>query len=202
MNPKNARASAIIGVVLILLGIFFFIGQFTPIDYGAAWPIFVVGVGVLFFAGMVAGGPAAGGLAIPGSIITMVGLILLVQNILHAWESWSYAWALILVAVGVGTAIQGYWSGRVDLRQRGWRLALNGLTLFLFFGVFFELVVYRTNTVLGKVFWPLALILAGVYLIATRLGWRARTPTMLRPGEPGEGEPRESEPPVPPDQKP
>ncbi len=198
MNADRARASAIFGAILVLLGIIFLIGQFINIDFGHyLWPFFVIGIGALFFIGMVAGGPSVGGLAIPGSIIVTVGLILLVQNFFDIYESWSYAWALIIAAVGAGIVIQGFWTRRPDLRASGWRLIRTGLILFLFFGAFFELVIFRMNTFMGKVFWPLALILVGLYLVINRF---LRSPQPLPPQNPGG--PGSNEPPVPPSPNP
>ncbi len=188
MNVERLRGGAVFGVILILLGIFFLAGQFINIDFGGLWPFFVIGFGALFFVGMVAGGPSAGGLAIPGSIIVTIGLMLLVQNLFDIWDSWSFGWALIIVAVGVGIVINGYWSKRADLREQGWKLARVGAILFLCFGAFFELLIFRSNTLLGKVFWPLALILFGIYIFVTRMA-RPAQPTLRDQGNVGLGEP-------------
>ncbi len=70
-----------IALLLIGLGLLFLLLQFVPLDLGRnAWPFFIIIPGLLFFAGMALGGRDAARLAIPGSIVTMVGLILLYQN--------------------------------------------------------------------------------------------------------------------------
>ncbi len=56
---------------------------------------------------MFLGGKQVSGLAIPGSIITGIGLLLLFQNLTSYWESWSYGWTLIIIFVGAGIYLAG-----------------------------------------------------------------------------------------------
>lgn len=158
------------GLLLIGLGILFFIAQFLP---GNAmrylWPFFILAVGALFFMGMVAGGKAAGALAIPGSILTMLGLIFLVQAILGIWATWAYAWALLIVAVGIGLSIFGLWSENDQLRLVGRLVMVVGGLLFLVFGLFFEAIFALSGArSLGGVLWAVLLIGAGVLLLLGR----------------------------------
>jgi hypothetical protein len=173
----------VLGAMLVIIGIIFLVGQFINIDFGAyLWPFFVIGFGALFFVGMVAGGPSTSGLAIPGSIIVTIGIMLLVQNTFDVWESWAYSWTLIIASVGIGIIIQGLYTKRDDLRRSGWRLVRLGLLLFLIFGAFFELIAFRQETFLSRIFWPLALIVVGAYLMITRL-IRSSHPTSATPIE-------------------
>ncbi len=71
-----------LGVALIGLGIIFILGQVLRVDImNFLWPVFILAFGAAFFIGMVAGGRATGALAVPGSVITTVGLILFFQNL-------------------------------------------------------------------------------------------------------------------------
>src|SRR3990172_8257141 len=89
-KPQN-RSSLIFGAILIGVGILLFVGQvFDLMNWGEFWPFIVIGAGLAFFVGMFLTGKSAGGLAIPGSIITTIGLILLVQTMFGWWEAWSY----------------------------------------------------------------------------------------------------------------
>jgi len=170
MSGNRSLMSIFLGVLLIGWGVIFLLGQFFSVSVGAfIWPFFVILAGLMFFGGMLAGGKRVSGLAIPGAIISVVGLILLFQNITGQWWTWSYAWTLILSAVGIGLFIQGTWGGHNMLRQVGLRLVGMGLVLFLLFGAFFEfgailLGVKRTSGVV----WAVALVAFGIYLLVTR----------------------------------
>jgi hypothetical protein len=162
------------GAVLIALGLLSLAGQlFRNMGFWQLiWPFFVIGAGALFFIGMFASGRSAAGLAIPGSIITMVGLILFAQNILGHWESWSYAWTLILLSVGLGIFIMGWYSEDASQRKSGVGLMKLGAILFLLFGGFFEMIF--NSFVFSKYLFPLVLILVGAYLLIARSGALAR----------------------------
>ena len=158
------------GVALIGLGIVFMLGQFLRVDVMQyLWPFFILGVGVAFFIGMAAGGRSMGALAVPGSVLTTLGLILFFQNLFGLWATWSYAWALIICGAGVGLMIFGSTSEMPDLRRAGRVVIGVGLVFFFVFGLFFELgaslLGMRSP---GGVFWPLALILVGLYVIFGR----------------------------------
>jgi hypothetical protein len=132
----------------------------------------VVAAGVALFVGMVLGGKGAAGLAIPASITTMTGLILLFQNTFNAWQTWAYAWALIVpTATGLGTWLMGWWADQPRAREAGRRMAEGGLVLFLVFAGFFELVLNLSGLLssgLGGTAVAVILILAGLYLLARR----------------------------------
>jgi hypothetical protein len=179
---SQSRATFVIGLALIGLGVLFLAQQIFDWQlWNWAWPMFVIGIGGLFFVGMVAGGKATGPLAIPGSIITVIGLMLFAFNWLDRWEAWAYAWGLIVAAVGLGLTIWGLWSGQPALRRSGLNVMQLGLFLFLIFGAFFELLIFRSFEA-AEWFWPVALIALGVWLLVRRSGllggWRA-------PAEPG-----------------
>jgi urea transporter len=141
MEPNRNQGSLIVGVLLIAAGVLFLLSRLAGFSgWGAFWPYIIIGVGAAFFIGMALGGRNAGVLAIPGSIIVMVGLILLLQNWMAIWETWAYAWTLIVCAVGLGIAFYGMRSNQPDLRNSGWSLARLGLVLFVVFGVLFEFI--------------------------------------------------------------
>lgn len=173
MTNRSSRAGgALAGVVLIGLGVLFLLGQFFNFSaWRYLWPFAVLAFGALFFAGMVAGGKSAGGLAIPGSIITMIGLVLFFQTLTGRWESWAYGWTFIVIAVGVGLFIMGWWTGEAERRQSGLRVAAVGFVLFVLFGSIFELGagLFGARDASQLVF-PVLLIGVGLYLLATRSG--------------------------------
>jgi hypothetical protein len=184
-NRTGSVGTVIGGLLLIGLGVVFLLGQFVRIDiWHYLWPFFIVGFGLLFFAGMISGGKEAGALAIPGSLFTMLGLVFLYQNTFNYWASWAYAWALLApTSVGIGLLIFGRWSDKPGLYQPGWLLMVIGLTIFLAMGAFFELLVGIAGFASpSRILWPLVLILVGVLLLFGR-GFRILTPPFApRPG--------------------
>ncbi len=158
-----------VGIVLIALGAIFLLGRF--IDLGAAlWPLFVMAPGIALLAWAFLGGRSASGLAVPGSIVTMVGLILFIQNATSRFDTWAYAWGLIVAAVGVGTWLYGSLADKEKEVTDGARTAMVGLALFAGFGVFFEFVIGLggRGSLLGGWLVPVLLIAAGAALLFWR----------------------------------
>jgi hypothetical protein len=119
---------------------------------------------------MFVSGKSGAPLAIPGSIVTMIGLILFYQSLTDHWESWSYAWTMIITSVGIGIMIAGAWSGSASQRKSGWGVTKTGLVLFVIFGTFFEMILAGSQRSLPQFIFPVLLILVGIYLIITRTG--------------------------------
>ncbi len=171
METNRNRGSLFVGIILIAAGVLFLLSRMAGFNgWGAFWPFYHHRLGAAFFIGMALGGKNAGVLAIPGSIIVMVGLILLLQNWLSIWETWAYAWTLVVCAVGLGIAFFGMWSDQPDIRNSGWRLARLGLVLFVVFGVLFEFIFSFGSGFqrLKSPFWPVLLIIVGLGLLLYR----------------------------------
>ena len=176
-NTMRVTGSSLGGVFLIGLGILFLIGQFLGVSvWTYLWPFFIIGFGLLFFAGMLAAGRDndAGAMAILGSLFVMLGLIFLYQVIFNHWASWAYVWSLLApTSVGIGLMIYSWWSHRPLLRQPGLILITIGLILFVVLGGFFELIIgFVGIQTPGRILWPVALILLGVFLLVGR-GFRS-----------------------------
>ncbi len=175
MSTNRSNVGPLVGgAVLIAIGLMSLAGEFFGQlgFWGLIWPFFVIGLGALFFIGMFAGGKSAAGLAIPGTIISVIGLMLFVQNVFDYWESWSYGWTVILFAVGLGIYIMGLYGGNEGQQQSGKNLMKVGGVLFIIFGGFFEM--FLNSFRFSKYLFPVALILLGVYLIAARSGLLGR----------------------------
>lgn len=161
------RGSIIGGLILILVGALFLLLQAFPelaaqFNPDLQWPLIIIAVGLLFIVGAVLGEAS---LAVPGAIIGGIGGLLYYQNLSGNWESWAYVWALIPGFVGLGLMLMGVLDRekRSSIRD-GIRLIFISLILFAIFGGF-----------LGgfyglRQFWPLLLIIAGVWLL-----WRNRS---------------------------
>lgn len=171
MEEKGRNTGALVGgALLVLFGLLALLTQlFSGFDFwGTFWPFLIMGIGVMFFVGMLAGGRSVAGLAIPGAIITVIGLMLFIQNLTGHWESWAYGWTVILMAVGLGIYIMGLYAGNESQRVSGWRLIKVGLVLFIIFGAFFEMIFNSFG--FSNILFPVALILLGLYLLVTRSG--------------------------------
>ena len=168
MQTNRSHTGALVGgTLLIAFGLLSLASQvFRGFNWSLLWPFMVIGVGVLFFMAMFAGGKQTAGLAIPGSIISGIGLVLLFQNITKHWESMSYFWTLIILFVGIGIYIMGVYSNDEGQKQSGTRVIKVGLILFIIFGLIFELIFSS----FGNLGIPILLILLGVYLVLSRSG--------------------------------
>jgi hypothetical protein len=170
MATNRSNVGALVGgSVLIIMGLLTLAGQFFRgfNFWEMIWPFFVIGIGALFFVGMFAGGRSVSGLAIPGSIITAIGLMLFLQNLFGHWESWAYGWTVIVMAVGVGILIMGWYAGNKEQRESGWGVIRVGAILFIIFGGFFEMIFNSFG--FSRFLFPAALILLGIYLVVGRL---------------------------------
>lgn len=166
------QSSRAIGIVLIAVGALILSAQW--VGTGAElWPLFIVLPGLLLLGAALLGSRDAAGLAVPGAIVTTVGLILFLQEASNHYESWAYAWGLVLASVGGGTVLKASLEDDAHERQEGWKLLMLGLTLFAGFGVFFEFFIFG-----GVAGWvlryalPLALIAIGAALL-----WRQQRGT-------------------------
>jgi len=173
MNIKRNSGALVAGSILIAFGLLALVGQlFRGFQFwNYFWPFIVIGIGGLFFIGMFAGGKSMAGLAIPGSVIGGIGIMLFLQNITHGWESWAYSWTVILILVGLGIFIMGLYSGDEHRRQSGLSVMKVGAILFIIFGGFFELVfsAFRPYGLQQYIF-PVLLVLLGIYLVVVRSG--------------------------------
>jgi hypothetical protein len=124
---------------------------------------------------MFAGGKQAAAFAIPGSIISGIGLILLFQNITGRWESMSYFWALIILFVGLGIYLMGWYGGDENQKRSGLGVMKVGFILFIIFGAFFEMIFSS----FGNLIFPVLLILLGMYLVLSRSGLFGRSRTQI-----------------------
>jgi hypothetical protein len=172
MSDRN-KPSIVIGTLLIAFGVLIFLGEIFKSTIFQFWPLFIIASGLMFFVAMFVAGKSTGFLAIPGSIITTVGLILFYQALTNRWETWAYAWALIPLSVGIGMWIFGKFSELPELCSGGRHVINVGLVLFVVFGIFFELLIGISGAIRNnELLWPLALVALGIYLLFSRLIWK------------------------------
>jgi hypothetical protein len=160
---QSRRTGLVMGSILVLLGVLFLAYQLVPafqvlIDWDNAWPLTIVGVGVLLLViAVLANVP---GLAVPAAIVGGIGCLLWWQNATGNWDSWAYAWALIPGFVGVGTILSGLLSGKLAGALSGgiW-LILISLIMFFIFGS-----LMGGLGALGA-YWPVLLIVLGFLVL-------------------------------------
>ena len=139
--PTEQRGMLVLGGLLVVVGVLALAGRGLGVDaFGLGWPLFVIVPGLLLFAlAVTARGPAGAALAVPAGIVTMVGIVLAVQNATDLWATWAYAWALVAPGgVGVGLLAYGVVTGQREIARAGLPILGVGLALFLGFGLFFE----------------------------------------------------------------
>lgn len=177
---RRRRKSTTLGVLLILVGAWFLTVEFyAPLgdwaDAFAEWPMWIIATGVLFLiAGLVGGVPD---LAIPAAIISGIGGILYYQNANNEWETWAYAWTLIPGFVGVGVFVANALKGKFKRAVReGGGGVVTSLVMFVIFGGFFQPLVGGPQFLDDmRTFWPVLLILLGLWMLV-RPKFRRRAP--------------------------
>lgn len=173
-RPGSAGA-AVLGALLIMLGLIFLAGQEFNIDFGtAAWPLYVIAPGVALAAlGLTQ--RRGSGLTIAGSVVTVTGLVLLYQNATDHWESWAYAWALVAPGgSGLGMLLYGTRSGDRQMARNGFWTILGAIGLFFVGLVFFEGIIGISGKPLALPRWalPVAVVAIGVVVLLRGLTFR------------------------------
>jgi len=173
-QPSFERGGALLlGILLILVGVGAVALQQAGLDPGnyiseAGWPLFVIVPGVVLLASSVLlPAPRGVGLAIAGSIVTIVGLVLLYQEASDHWESWAYAWALVGPGgAGAGMLLYGLLFRQADLVGAGLRLVAIAAVIFVVGFFFFESVFQSGRVPAGfETWWPLGLVALGVLVL-------------------------------------
>lgn len=159
-----------LGLVLVLTGGVFLADLFLPFNLmGLFWPVLIILFGLTFIVGMLFAGRSGSGLAIPGAVITTLGALLFIQNTFHLWVTWTYAWALLIAAVGLGLLIMNIYHKSVNLRRAAGLVIGIGLTLFVVFGMFFEVILNLSGTGLySGIFLGAGLVLLGLFVVFSR----------------------------------
>ncbi len=135
-----------------------------------AQPLLIVVLGAAFIllvfllANVWAGAPW---LYLPGCVLIALGLILFIDAATGDWNSWSYAWTLLVAGLGVGVLLLGRQPGFSRLVSLiGLGMAAAGVTLFVLFGML-------VGGMFIQIIAPVLLVAIGVAL------WRLRIDTLL-----------------------
>lgn len=167
MSRQN-RTQLVLGVLLVVVGIFYFLAQQMPAlrvwtQFEFEWPFYVIGAGILILLiGLMTGAPS---MAVPACIVAGIGAILYYQNRTGDWASWSFAWTLIPGFVGLGVLLTGLLGE--NTRQNlghGLNLLVISAALFLVFAALFHQLNF-----LGGYGPAVLLVLLGLYVIGRGL---------------------------------
>jgi hypothetical protein len=172
-SRRQNWGNLVVGLILIAIGVIFLLDQFLERRLmDVIWPFFIVIPGLILFSVVFARGKGVtSGLAIPASILTVLGLLLFYQNITGHWESWAYAWSLIIpISLGIGLFIAGSKLDSDTQRSAGLSMIKVGVWIFVVGGVFFEMIVGISNLYYIKILWPSIIILLGMYLVLRQAG--------------------------------
>jgi hypothetical protein len=178
---RGSSGTAVLGGLLILVGLVFFVGQWLEVDWGAAtWPFYVIAPGLALLAFGLTQRDGSG-LTVAGSIVTIVGLVLLYQNATDHWESWAYAWALVGPGgSGIGMLLYGTRSGNRKMARDGFWQVLTAIGLFVAGFIFFEGIIGISGRRLPLPDWVLPVAVIGLGILVLIRGFTSRE----RPEEP------------------
>jgi len=165
---RGSGAATIIGGLLVAAGLLFLLGELLNVNLSEAlWPLYILAPGLaLVVLGLTQ--RHGSGLTIGGSIVTMVGLLLLYQNATDHWQSWAYAWPLVAPGgSGLGMLLYGTRSGNGGMARAGFWQIVTGLALFVAGILFFEGVLGISGNRFPLPSWvlPGIVILLGVLLL-------------------------------------
>ncbi|MBN1230652.1 MAG: hypothetical protein JXA19_02175 [Anaerolineales bacterium] len=159
------------GVLLILVGAFFLavqMGYINNVFDLYEWPVIIVGVGAIFI--LIAILTGASGMAIPGSIVGGVGMLLYYFNSTGRWGEWTL-WTLIPAFVGLGTFIMYLLEGKFSAAVReGGSGILWGVVLYAILAA-----VFGGPLPFDK-YWPIIIILVGFWFLIQPLFRRNHQP--------------------------
>ncbi len=165
------KGTLVVGLLFVAAGLLFLVDEWLKINLAAyLWPFLIIAPGLALLAyALPQNGVEGVGLAIGGSMVTMLGIVLLVQSVTGLWATWAYAWALVApMSVGLGFILYGRSKGDPGHVRAGSALVRVGLGLFIGFGLFFEALFDISGLALGHWLLPAGLIAIGVYL-----AWKA-----------------------------
>jgi DNA-binding CsgD family transcriptional regulator len=102
-------------------------------------------------------------LYIPGMLFIVFGVIFLINILTKDWNSWAFAWLLLVAAAGTGILLanrSNLWPA--FLNQIGWGMVITGISFFVIFGAI-------AGGLFIQVMAPILFIIAGISIRYLRL---------------------------------
>jgi len=161
ISGHTRRNRIISGLVLILLGGLFLVNQFIEIP--SVGNLFLPGLGLIFLVwGIVT---RTGGLLVPGGILTGIGTGVYLMNALPLEGNAEPG--VFLLSFGGGFALITLLSAIFTRETHWWALIPGGILATIGGALYAGGIAQDVLEIIGR-FWPVALILVGVYVIFRR----------------------------------
>ena len=159
-----------VGLMVLLLGALFFLlnvgstlfGRGSLLSIGRLWPLLIIWAGLAFFLPIFIwweNRDQLYGLAMPGTIILVNGLILLYSSLTRDWGSWAFLWTLEPLAVALGLLALYILGARAQALLIA-ALVVGGVSLALF-----AILASALGYVAGGIVGAFLLIAFGVILV-------------------------------------
>ena len=156
MAERNSSIpNLILGIFLIILGLFILLIQNSRFIWGDSWPLIVIAAGLLFFIGFFINKENYG-LLMPGSILLIIGILFLYLT-QTGWYQMEDLWPTFILAPGVGFFMMCLFGPKKN------KLWIPGTILVLLAIIFYAQFYYYFP------YWPVIFILVGLYLIISHL---------------------------------
>lgn len=160
-EKQSTNYSYALGALLIILGVFILIIQSGYVNWANFWPFILIIGGALFFFGFFLNRKNFG-LLMPGSILLIIGVLFLYTSHNH-WHYMEQLWPTFILAPGLGLLLMFLFAPKGNaLWIPGGILVTLALTFYARFCYFFR-------------YWPIVLILVGLYLIFSGFGKKEHT---------------------------
>ena len=140
-----------VGIILILLGVFFLCVQLELVNWESFWPLILIVGGLLFYLGFLVNRRNFG-LLMPGTILLVIGVLFFCTNQGY-WNRMEELWPTFILAPGLGLVLM-YIFG-----PKGNALWIPATVLIVLACLFYgrSWGIFR--------YWPVVLIAVGLYLL-------------------------------------
>ncbi|WP_273131270.1 LiaI-LiaF-like domain-containing protein [Metabacillus sp. HB246100] len=157
---RNGKAGY--GIFLIAIGLLFSLQTVGIIDefWSFSWPLILLFVSIGFHVGFFLSGAnkQKAGLLVPGGILFVLSLLFTFEE-MTGWNYSGYTWPIYLVAVAVGLFELWLFGGR--------EFGLL-IPIFILSGLAFVFMIQNMFSFNILSFWPLLLIIVGLFLVFGR----------------------------------
>ena len=153
-EQKSTAPNYFLGIFLILLGVLILLIQLDRFGWEDFWPLIIIAGGVLFILGFIFNRENYG-LLMPGTILFITGVLFFYMT-QSRWHYMENLWPTFVLAPGIGFFLMFLFG------PKGNHLWIPGLILVSLALIFYAEFWYSFK------FWPVLLIIIGIYLILSK----------------------------------